>query len=260
MQGTIVIKIGGAVFAGSDTTIDDAVALQKRGVRLIIVHGGGNLVTEWLKKQGAATSFISGERVTDRAILEVATAILAGLVNKEIVAAIISAGGRAAGISGVDGGLIESSVKNPALVYAGKIVSVKPELLFTLLEAGYIPVVAPICRYADKRPDDKPLYLNVNGDPVAGALAAAVKADKLVYMTDVDGVRGEDGKTLPNISAAATGNLLAQGVIVGGMIPKVNACVAALEEVKAARIINGKVPHALLAEFEEGAGGTTITR
>ena len=147
-----MVKLGGATLGSHDTTIQDIVELQRQGRSLVIVHGGGKLITEWLTKRGISSRFVQGERVTDRMTLEVAISVLAGLVNKEVVAAINSLGGQAVGISGVDGALIQGEVKNMALGYVGRVVKIDLALLETLLQSGYIPVVAPL----GLQPRDKP--------------------------------------------------------------------------------------------------------
>jgi acetylglutamate kinase len=258
MGNTVVIKVGGVTLDSGDTTIEDIVTLQQRGIPLIVVHGGGNTVTDWLKRQGIATEFVRGERVTDLRALEVATAVLTGLVNKEIVAGINCLGGRAVGISGVDGALIESKAKNSEMGYVGTIVKVNREVLDSLLQDSFIPVVAPVSLFSVDRPGDAARIINVNGDPVAGELAVAIEAVKLVFLTDTGGVCDASGALMPRISACEAEDMIAAGVISGGMIPKVNACLRALTEGAITRIIDGRVPHALVGEMEEMTGGTTI--
>jgi len=253
-----VVKIGGSTFGSHDTTIEDIVSLQQQGKLLVIVHGGANLVTEWLSKQGIPTRFVHGERVTDRATLDMVTAVLAGLANKEIVAAINNLGGRAAGISGVDGALIQGRIKDAEMGYMGEVVKVDTTLLETLLEAGYIPVISPVSLHSFDRPDGAPEILNVNGDPVAGEIAAAIGAEKLIFLTDVAGIRDQSGKLLPMLSPAEAEALLASGVASGGMVPKIRACLRALTTTLTACIIDGKQPHALLREMEGHGGGTRI--
>ena len=228
MKNIIVIKIGGSTFGSGDTTVEDIVALQKKGHALVVIHGGGSAVTDWLKRQGAATRFVRGERVTDLPTLQVATAVLSGLVNKEITAAINLRGGRACGISGVDGALIESAVKDPEMGFVGSVVKVNTALLETLLKGGFVPVISPISLYSHDRPADAPLLVNVNGDPVAGDIAAALKAERLVFLTDVPGIADASGKVYERLSAAEVNELIKSGIIAGGMIPKVNACLKAL--------------------------------
>ncbi|MBN1176186.1 MAG: acetylglutamate kinase [Dehalococcoidales bacterium] len=260
MKDITVIKIGGSTFGNRDTTIEDIVALQKKGKSLVVVHGGGGNVTEWLKRLGIETKFVRGERVTDLPTLEVATAVLAGLSNKEITAAINVAGGKAVGISGIDGALVESRAKSKEMGYVGEVVKVNTAVLETLLEAGFIPVVSSISLYSVDKPGDAPPMINVNADPAAGDLAAAIGAGRLIFMTDVAGITGASGKVLPKISANEAESLIASGVIAGGMIPKVNACLKALKTGAITRIIDGRKPHALLKEFDGQEGGTTIEK
>jgi len=258
MKDITVIKIGGSTFGSGDTTFEDVVALQKKKHPLVVVHGGGSTVTDWLKRQGIATKFVRGERVTDFPSLAVVTAVLAGLVNKDIVAAINIHGGRAVGISGVDGSLIESRVKDKEMGYVGSVEKVNKDILETLLKAGYVPVVSPISLYSLDRIGDEPGVINVNGDPIAGEIAVALKAKRLIFLTDVEGIKDKYGKVLPQVSRAEAEALIESLTIIGGMIPKVNACLKALKAGTIARIIDGRKPHALLKEVEGGDSGTTI--
>jgi acetylglutamate kinase len=259
MKDTIVIKIGGSTFGSGDTTIEDIIALQKKGTSLVVVHGGGNTVTEWLKKLNINTQFVRGERVTDLPSLEVVTAILAGLVNKELVAAINTRGGKAVGISGVDGLLIESRTKDKEMGYVGAVEKVNPAVLEALLNAGFIPIVSPISLHSVDRSYDAPALINVNGDPIAGEIAVALKAKRLIFLTDVDGIKDNSGRIITNITKAEAEGMVYSGVISGGMIPKINACLRALDAGAVTRIVNGKKPHALFEEIQNGYGGTTIT-
>ena len=258
LKRVIVVKIGGAVSGSSDTTVEDIVYLQRQGRRLVVVHGGGKLITEWLGKHGVTTQFVRGERVTDEATLEVATAVLAGLVNKELVAEINNLGGQAAGISGVDGALIQSKVKDKELGNVGEVVKVNTALLETLLENGYVPVIAPVGLHAFDKAEDAPQVLNINGDLFACEIAAAMGAEKLIFLTDVTGVCDQSGKLLPKLSSGEAEALLASGVASGGMIPKIKACLRALTTTGTAHIIDGRQSHALRREVEGKGGGTTI--
>lgn len=255
---TTVVKIGGATFGNHDPIIQDIVALQKRGLRLVVVHGGGKLVTQWQARLGIETRFVRGERVTDRPGLEVATAVLAGLVNKEIVAAINCLGGKAVGISGVDGALSQSRVRQDEMGFVGDVITVDPKVLEALLEAGFLPVVSPISLNAVDRKDDAPGFLNVNGDPLAGEIAAATGAERLIFLTDVAGISGKDGQVFPRLSPEEAAALVADGVASGGMIPKVNACLRALETGSTCCIVDGRAEHALLAAVDGEARGTII--
>lgn len=260
LDKVIVVKLGGSTLGSHDTTIEDIVYLQKQGRLLVIIHGGGNLINEWLSKQGIPTRFFQGERVTDKPALEMVTAVLAGLVNKEIVAAINSLGGQAVGISGVDGGLIQSRIKNKELGYVGAIEKINITPLKALLESGYVPVVAPVSLFAFDRSDNDPQILNINGDPAAGEIAAAIDAERLIFLTDVAGICDQSGKLLPRLSASEAEVLMASGVVSGGMIPKVKAGIRALSGGSITRIIDGRQPHALRKEIEGKSTGTTIVK
>jgi len=264
LNKVIVVKLGGATFGRREPTVldigdvEDIVELQRRGKSLIIVHGGGKLTTEWLNRQGISSQFIKGERVTDGATLDVAVSVLAGLVNKEIVAAINSRGGQAVGISGVDGALIQSEVKDKELGYVGRVMKVNLALLETLLQSGYVPVIAPLGLHSGDKPDQAPQILNINADVVAGEIAAAIDAERLIFLTDVAGICDQQGRLLTQLSTSEAEALMASGVASGGMIPKIKACLRALSTTQTVSIIGGKIPHALLKEIEEGDVGTTI--
>ena len=251
-----MVKIGSVALSPEDTSIDDIVALQKLGRQLIVTHGGGKLISKWLEKQGLATRFVRGERITDQVALEVVIAVLAGLVNKEIVSSIQNRGGWAVGISGIDGGLIQASIKNAELGYVGTVTKVNTTPLELLLEAGYMPVVSPISLHPV--PEAREMGLNINADDVAGEIAAAIGAEKLIFLTDVVGVCDQSGRLLPRLSPAEAEVLVASGVASGGMIPKIKACLRALSNTSTTCIIDGGQPHALFRNVEEGSGGTTI--
>jgi len=258
LAGTIVVKLGGSTLGSHDPTLDDLVELQRRGLRPVVIHGGANVVTDWLKRLGIPTRFVKGLRVTDAETLRVVIAILAGLVNKELVAAIEAAGGRAVGLCGIDGGLLEASVKDSDMGYVGEVSKVNPAPLLALLEAGFIPVIAPLSLEASRQPGDNGYVLNVNGDTAAGMIAAALPAEKLIFLTDVAGILGASGGLMSHLSCAQARGLLDSGVASGGMIPKIEACLAAMDGVRAARIIDGTSPHALIREVEGSMVGTTI--
>ena len=259
MSKVIVIKIGGATLGSQDTTIKDIVELQRQGRSLVVIHGGGKIITDWLEKRGVTTKFVHGERVTDEPALEVVVSVLTGLVNKEIVADVNGRGGDAVGISGVDGGLIQGRIQDKELGYTGAVVKVNPAPLRALMKSGFIPVVAPVGLNAEKSAK-APKVLNINADAVAGEIAAAIAAERLVFLTDVAGVSDKSGKVLSRLSPAEAEALLASGVASGGMIPKIKACLRALSGTKITRIIDGRQPRALLNEIEGKGGGTTIER
>jgi len=258
LDKAVVIKIGGATLGSHDTTIEDIVSMQQQGKSLVIVHGGGKMITSWLEKRGIETRFINGERVTDEATLEVVVSVLVGVVNKEIVADINARGGMAIGISGVDGGLIQGRFKNKELGYVGEVAGINPAPLEALLKAGYIPVVAPIA-IADKA-EKAPRMLNINADIVAGEIAAAIGAEKLVFLTDVAGVSDHSGNLLSHLSPGEAEALMASGTASGGMIPKITACLRALSGAAACIIADGRQSHALLDDINGKGGGTIIKK
>jgi len=251
----IVVKVGGSTLGKHDTTLEDLVQLQRQGMSLVVVHGGGREISDWLARLGISTSFANGLRVTNAETLKVVAGVLAGLVNKELVVAIQALKGKAVGLSGADGNLLWATIKSPELGYVGEVAKVDPSLLRALLDDGYIPVIAPV---GFGSVADRATLLNINGDAAAGEIAAALSADRLIFLTDVDGIYDDSGKTLPRISVTEAKKILSLGAASGGMIPKIEACLKALTTVPIARIINGKVPHALLNELKNGVGGTTI--
>ncbi len=253
MSDILVAKIGGSTLGARDTTLADVVALQRRGVRPVVVHGGGALISEWLKIHGVSSRFERGLRVTDARTLEVVVAVLAGLVNKRLVAALTAAGGRAVGLSGADGGLLKARLLDEKLGYVGEVAEVDTRPLLGLLEDGFVPVVAPIAvEWRGEAPVDQ--LLNINADTAAGAVATALAARWLVFLTDVPGIRGEDGETVSALSADRASALTEAGVIQGGMIPKVEACLQAAASGCRSVIADGRRSGALLEAFEDGTG------
>lgn len=250
MKKPIVVKIGGSTFDSGDTVVEDLVALQKQGHRMVVVHGGANEVTGWLKKMNIPTRIVNGLRVTDRDSLRVVVAVLCGAVNKEIVAQIQSLGGRALGLCGIDGRLFEAKVREPEYGLMGSVEKVNAEPIEILLKAGYMPVVAP----TGYGIGGETTILNVNGDPAAGALAAALGAKKLIMLTDVPGVMDKDKKVMHRLTRDEVHSLIDSKVAAGGMIPKLEACLRALESVPVTQIIDGRAPHALL----DAVGGKEI--
>ncbi|MDD5191166.1 MAG: acetylglutamate kinase [Dehalococcoidales bacterium] len=258
MNKFIVVKIGGATFGKHDPILEDIVALQKKGVILVVVHGGGNVVTEWLKKQGIPTTFVRGERVTDKPALEMVAAVLGGLMNKQIVGTINTLGGRAVGISGVDGMLIQGKVSNAELGYVGATEKVDITVITALIAGSFIPVIAPLSYYAVDRPVGALPMLNINGDPLAGDIAAALHAEKLVFLTDVRGVNDVNGKLLPKLNQTEARALIDSGAANGGMIPKINGCLKIAAAGGTAYIADGREPGALINAVEKSIAGTII--
>jgi acetylglutamate kinase len=253
---TLVIKLGGAAAAAVDldTVLQDVVLLRFVGMRPVLVHGGGPEITAWQERMGMTPRFVDGLRVTDAATMEVVKMVLTGKVGPDLVARIHRLGGRAIGLSGEDGPtLLVRPAKNGRgedLGLVGEVDHVNIEPVVSILDQGRIPVVASIGLGYDGE------AYNVNADAVAAELAVALDATKLIVLTDVDGVHDRDGALLSELNDDRAEELIADGVIAGGMIPKVRAALRALEGAEAAHIIDGRVPHALLLELltAEGVG------
>jgi len=253
MPDILVAKIGGSTLGARDTTLEDVVALQRRGLRLVVVHGGGALISEWLKAHEVPTRFERGLRVTDERTLEVVVAVLAGLVNKGLVAALAAAGGRAVGLSGADGGLLKARLLDEKLGFVGEVAEVDTRPLLGLLDDGFVPVVAPVAvEWRGEAPTGQ--LLNINADTAAGAVAEALAARWLVFLTDVPGIRDEDGRTVTALSPARASALTEAGVVQGGMIPKVEACLGAAGSGCRSVIADGRRAGALIEAIEERTG------
>ena len=260
-----VIKYGGNAMVDDDLKsafAEDIVLLKYVGVKPVVVHGGGPQIGELLKKLNMPTRFVKGLRVTDKETMNVVEMVLVGKVNKEIVKLINSHGGNAVGLSGKDGNLIlaepldikEFFKDAPEIVdlgYVGKVKSINPSVVLTLLNSGFVPVVAPVGVGEDGE------EYNINADIVAGELASSLKAEKLIILTDVEGILGPEGKVLSTLRKEEIDFLIESGTIKGGMIPKVKARqIALFSGVKKAHIIDGRLPHSLLLEVftQEGVG------
>ena len=251
---TVVIKIGGSIH-GDGTALEDVVTLARLGVKPVVVHGGGPMISEWQGRMGLEPKFVDGRRFTDEITLDLARMVLIGKANSDLVAHLVSLGGRAVGLSGIDGGLIKARLRDPKLGLVGEVTHVDLGPVKALMDAGYLVVVAPSATDETGQP------LNVNADSIAGDMARALHAEKLVMFTDVDGVRDGSGNVLSALTVERVQELIDSGEIAGGMIPKVEACVRALDTVPRAHILDGRVEHALLGELFTDAGvGTMITR
>jgi acetylglutamate kinase len=260
---TIVVKYGGAAMKDSvlkEKVIRDVVFMACVGLRPILVHGGGPEINSWLDKLGIEPQFKNGLRVTDAATMDVVEMVLVGRVNKEIVAMINQAGGSAVGLCGKDGSLIEARPADQEDIgFVGEVTKVKPQILETLVKNGHIPVVSSVAA------DETGQAYNINADTVAGEIAAALNAEKLILLTDTSGIL-EDYKNpdtlLPRLTIQQARKLIDQGVVSGGMIPKVECCVRSLAQgVKASHIIDGRLPHALLLEIftDTGIGSMIVS-
>ena len=250
----VVIKLGGHAMT-SDEAMDsfarDVVLMRQVGINPVIVHGGGPMINALLDKLEIKSEFVNGKRVTDAATMEVVEMVLSGTVNKRIVQAINKQGGRAVGLSGKDANLVVCDPADPALGLVGNPSDINPEVIRTLFENDLIPVIAPLGAGRNGE------TFNINGDTVAGAIAGALNADRLLLLTDVSGVKNADGDVLTEMNSDQIRKMTASGVIAGGMIPKTETALAALEEgVKAVVILDGRAPNACLLELftEHGAG------
>jgi len=253
---TIVVKIGGSTLGRHDTTLADVAELQRRGMRPVVVHGGGALISDWLKRLGVPTRFERGLRVTDGASLEIVVGVLAGVVNKRLVASLEALGARAVGLSGADGGILQARIADQAFGFVGEVERVDATVLRELTGIGIVPVVAPIgLLYEGSRSTGQ--LLNINADTAAGAIAAELVAGWLVFMTDVPGVKA-DGRVLDSLTEEEARGLVESGVIEGGMIPKVEACLVAAGSGGRAVIIDGREEHSLLALIDGAAAGTVV--
>ncbi len=253
----IVVKYGGNAMINEELKHDvmrDMVLLNLIGVRVVLVHGGGPEISAMLKRVGKESRFVGGLRVTDEETSEIVQMVLSGKINKSLVAKLDYLGGRAMGISGMDGGLIKARQIDPALGYVGEIVSIQPQPLFDLLEKGYIPVVSTIgC-------DETGHVYNINADTAAASIASALHAECLISMTDTPGLlrdANDPSSLIRRLNLQQMEHLKDDGIISGGMIPKIECCIRAIREgVRKVFIIDGRVPHALLIELltDEGAG------
>lgn len=254
----LVVKIGGSTLGSGDTTLEDLVTLQRRGVPVVVVHGGGQVISQWMERTGAMPRFVRGLRVTDEPTMEVVLAVLGGLVNKRLVAGLQALGGKAVGLSGVDGGILQAQVRNPEMGLVGEVAQVNTEPLLQVMEIDHIPVVAPVALGESDDGPGSPPALNVNGDTATGALAAELKAQRLVFLTDVEGVMDSGRRLIPRLLPAQARALIGRGIASGGMIPKLEACLHALPHVDHASIIDGRVPHALLECMDGVRAGTRV--
>jgi len=250
---TVVVKIGGSTFGLGDTTLADAAALHRDGRRVLIVHGGGAEITRWLGIHQVPSHFVDGLRVTDAAAIDVVVAVLAGVINKRLVAQLGCLGVPALGLCGPDGGVLVAEIDNPALGFVGAVRQVGTGTIAALLDAGLLPVIAPI---AVQRGSAQ--LLNVNGDTVAGEIAAALPGARLIFLTDVPGVLDGDGRRIERIDAAACLRLREAGVLKGGMLPKIDACLTAAVAGSRPVIVDGRLPHALLGAMAPEPAGTVF--
>jgi acetylglutamate kinase len=247
-----VVKIGGSTLGSQDTSLQDVVAMHGAGRRPVVVHGGGAMISDWLKRLEIPSTFVDGLRSTSAEALDVVVGVLRGVVNAQLVAEIVALGGRAVGLCGVDGGCVSAERYDERLGYVGRITAVDAALLTALLDAGVIPVIAPI----GLEPPSQPL--NINADTVAGEVARALRAEELIFLTDVEGLMDAQGALVSALNPERAEGLRREGVLTGGMIPKVDACFRAAEAGVAAYIASGTIPHTLARIVSGEATGTRI--
>ena len=268
---SLVIKYGGHAMTDKDMQLSfasDIALLQQVGSKPVVVHGGGPQIEQMLKKLNIKTGFVDGLRVTDKNTVNIVEMVLSGAINKSIVAAILSAGAKAVGISGKDGGLIkaekimsrrdpESAIEKVVdLGFVGKPSNIDNKVLDALMQGGLIPVVAPLGLGEDGQ------TYNINADTVAGAISSSLGARRMLMLTDVPGVLEKDGNLIKELSSKQAKNLIKKGIVTSGMIPKLETCIEAVENgTDAAVILDGRAPHAVLMElFTEHGGGTLIRK
>jgi acetylglutamate kinase len=258
----VVVKYGGNALAGSEVTplasfAQDVVLLHSVGIKPVVVHGGGPQIGDLLRRLGKEPEFRDGLRVTDADTLEVARMVLVGKVNRDIVSAINVHGPLAVGLSGEDAKLISAAAHSGGLGFVGTVIGVDPTILLRLLAEGLVPVVATIGS------DSSGQAYNINADTVAGALAESLDAEKLVFLTDVEGLRtdpADEGSLVRQVTADQLSQMVESGAAAGGMVPKAQACIRAVQAgVRRAHVLDGRVPHALLLElFTDGGVGTMV--
>jgi acetylglutamate kinase len=252
---TLVIKLGGSTLEHQREVLQDIVWLRALGANPVLVHGGGPYINEWLTKLNIPTQFEQGLRVTDAQTLEVVRMVLLGQVNQRLVSMAAQMGGKAIGLSGTDGSMVRARFADERLGFVGEIETVDPTPVQVLVDQGYIPVVAPL----GEGPNGT--CLNINADLVAAHLAGALNAEKLIFLSNVIGICRQDGSLISELTEQEAKQLIEQGVINGGMIPKVSACLDALQAVPRVHIVDGREPHVLLRElFTDQGAGTMIVR
>ena len=253
----VVVKYGGNAMINEQLkqqVMEDIALLWLIGVKVVLVHGGGPEISETMSKLGKKAEFVNGLRVTDRETVDIVQMVLAGKVNKTLVNLIQMKGGNAVGLSGIDGGIIQAEIKDPALGYVGKITKIRTQPIEDLLEKHYIPVISTVAG------DRQGNVYNINGDTAAAFIAGALGAERLIMMTDIAGIlmdKDDPSTLIPHITVEEAKKLYDSGVISGGMIPKVDCCIEALEHgVNNVVIMDGRVPHSILMELltDEGAG------
>ncbi|GCE49610.1 N-acetylglutamate kinase [Thermosporothrix hazakensis] len=251
----LVIKLGGSMLEHQQEVLQDVVWLHQLGAHPVLVHGGGPYINEWLTRLQIPTRFINGLRVTDEQTLEVVRMVLSGQINQRLVLMTAQLGGNAVGLTGTDGGMLRAHIADERLGYVGEIDEVDPAPIQAMIEQGFIPIIAPLAQGAGAS------CLNINADLAAAHIAGALNAEKLIFLSNVVGICGADGTLISELSEAEARKLIEEGIISGGMIPKVSACLDALAAVPRVHIVDGREQHVLLRElFTNQGAGTMIIR
>ena len=258
----VVIKYGGNAMVNEQLkqqVMEDVALLWLIGVKVVLIHGGGPEISQTMERMGKKPAFIDGLRVTDQETVDIVQMVLAGKVNKTLVNLLQMKGGHAVGLSGIDGGILEATVKDEKLGYVGRITKVRTQPITDLLEKGYSPVISTVAG------DRQGHVYNINGDTAAAVIAGALEAERLIMMTDIAGIlmdKDDPSTLIPHVTVNEAKKLYETGVVSGGMIPKVDCCIEAIEPgVKNVVIMDGRIPHSILMELltDEGAG-TMVTR
>lgn len=253
----IVIKIGGSTLGKQDTTLEDIVLLHSKDYKPVVIHGGGKLINLWMERHGIFPRFIRGLRVTSEDAIDIVIAVLAGVINKRMVADITDVGGKAVGLSGIDGQIFESIIQDPSLGYVGKITRVNSQLISDILQAGYIPLIAPLGVESTTKMHGSKI-LNINADTAAGEIASALNAKRLVFLTDVTGVLDGNNQLIESMSLSQGNHLLQSGIVKQGMIPKLEAGLKAAASGSIVSIVDGNKSKALLNSVYGKKIGTVI--
>ena len=258
---TVVVKYGGNAMVNDELkqqVMEDIALLWLIGVKVVLVHGGGPEISQTMKRLGKEAVFVDGLRVTDKETVDIVQMVLAGKINKTLVNLLQMKGGHAVGLSGIDGGILEAKMKNEALGYVGEITKVRTRPITDLLEKNYIPVISTVAG------DRQGNTYNVNGDTAAACIAGALGAERLIMMTDIDGIlynKDDPHSLITDLTVSQVRKLFDKGVISGGMIPKVECCIEAISRgVKNVVIMDGRVPHSILMELLTNEGAGTLVR
>lgn len=258
----IVVKYGGNAMINDElkeAVMGDIVLLSLIGIKVVLVHGGGPEITDMLKKVGKQTEFVNGLRVTDQESVDIVQMVLAGKINKNLVNLLQTKGGKAIGLCGIDGHMIKAKMMDRRLGYVGEITDVNVELILDVLEKGYIPVISTVGY------DDEGHSYNINADTAAARIAGQLKAESLISMTDIDGIlrdKDDPSTLISKIYVSEAPQLIREGIISGGMIPKINCCIEAIRQgVRKVFVIDGRIPHSILIETltDEGIGTMFIS-